>query len=281
MTPFLPISLLFLFLSSLHSSIPSFALAQKYKEGIPLTDYLASEKLDGVRSYWDGKNLYSRGGKKFYPPKEFVKHFPPKHLDGELWIPHGSFEEISSIVRKKNPHSLWYKIRFMVFDLPQHQGIFSERYEKLQFVVKNSSSPHLDFVRQFEMRDNEELWKKVREIVRLGGEGIMLRKKSEIYQNGRISTLLKAKLFEDAEAVVLAHRLGKGKFSNSLGSMQVRGEKGIIFWIGTGFTDLERKAPPKIGERITYRYSGRTKSGIPRFPVFLRIRNDEPLPQEN
>ncbi len=40
------------------------------------TGWYMSEKLDGVRCIWDGKNLYSRAGNKFYPPPYFKAALP-------------------------------------------------------------------------------------------------------------------------------------------------------------------------------------------------------------
>jgi DNA ligase 1 len=56
------------------------------------TGWYMSEKLDGVRCYWDGKNLYSRNGNKFYPPAYFKAALPKDfHLDGELWTKRNDF----------------------------------------------------------------------------------------------------------------------------------------------------------------------------------------------
>ena len=54
--------------------------------------WLMSEKLDGVRCYWDGQNIYSRTGKDYFPP-ENIKALLPKDmaLDGELWTARDDF----------------------------------------------------------------------------------------------------------------------------------------------------------------------------------------------
>ena len=59
-----------------------------------------------------------------------------------------------------------------------------------------------------------------------------------------------------------------------LGAIKVVLENGDTFKIGTGFSDAERRAPPKIGSVITYQFRGKTKNGIPRFASFLRVRLD-------
>lgn len=47
--------------------------------------WLASEKLDGVRCYWNGRNLYTRNGNKTYAPEAWKDQLPKVALDGELW----------------------------------------------------------------------------------------------------------------------------------------------------------------------------------------------------
>ena len=44
-----------------------------------------SEKLDGVRAFWDGKDFYSRNGNRFHAPAYFKEGLPNHALDGELW----------------------------------------------------------------------------------------------------------------------------------------------------------------------------------------------------
>jgi len=39
-----------------------------------------------------------------------------------------------------------------------------------------------------------------------------------------------------------------------LGALKMKGDNGILFKIGSGFTDKERNKPPKIGSRVTYKF---------------------------
>ncbi|MFW5613605.1 MAG: DNA ligase, partial [Campylobacter hyointestinalis] len=47
--------------------------------------------------------------------------------------------------------------------------------------------------------------------------------------------------------------------------------------IVSGFSDEQRRNPPKIGSIITYKYQNLTKNLKPRFPIFLRVRSDNNL----
>jgi len=107
-----------------------------------------------------------------------------------------------------------------------------------------------------------------------GGEGLMLRKKTSLYRGGRSSELLKVKSSKDDEAVVKSHASGRGKHEGRLGAVVVKNRAGKSFKVGSGFTDAQRVNPPPIGSVITYRYNELTNEGIPRFPVFVRIRPD-------
>lgn len=51
-------------------------LAQKYDDSINPTGWLISEKLDGVRCYWDGHSMFTRNGNAFYAPDWFLKDLP-------------------------------------------------------------------------------------------------------------------------------------------------------------------------------------------------------------
>lgn len=62
-----------------------------------IDNWLMSEKLDGIRAFWDGKELKTRQGKKIYAPSWFTQNFPPFELDGELWSKRMDFENIQSI----------------------------------------------------------------------------------------------------------------------------------------------------------------------------------------
>lgn len=255
---------------------PSLTLAKAYRGGVDVRDYYASEKLDGVRAYWDGEVLRSRRGNIFAAPEWFLRGFPLAHLDGELWSRRGEFSIISGVVRRARPHEGWREINYMAFDMPQTDGDFRARLAKMRAVVAAANLPHLRAVEQRELQNEESLQAMMREIVGGGGEGVMLRRKDAPYRGGRGGDLLKVKPFADAEAAVIAHFSGRGKFAGMLGSLEAETPDGVRFRIGVGFSEAERKSPPPLGAMITYRYSGFTNSGKPRFPVFLRVRNDEP-----
>jgi DNA ligase 1 len=163
----------------------------------------------------------------------------------------------------------------MLFDLPAHPGVFTERNAALAGVVAGIGRPWVRHIEQFKVTDRAALQKLLNRIVKEGGEGLMLHRGDSLYRAERNDDLLKLKPFEDAEARVIAHLPGKGRYAGQLGALQVETPQGQRFRVGGGFTDTQRRDPPPVGSWVTYRFTERhAKSGLPRFPRFLRVRED-------
>jgi DNA ligase-1 len=252
---------------------PPLLLANVLGPQVDPAEYLVSEKFDGVRALWDGKQLKFRSGREVSAPKWFIEKLPAQPLDGELWLAHGRFEDLSGFVRKLQPDDAeWRQIKYLVFELPQAPGPFSERAARIQEVVAATRWPQLVAVPQFQVKDRQELQRKLEEVVRAGGEGLMLHLASAPYLTGRSDVLLKLKPLSDTEAVIVEHLPGKGKYQGQLGALRVERPDGKRFVIGTGFPDRVRRNPPPVGTVITYTFRGLTKTGLPRFPSYLRVR---------
>ncbi len=255
---------------------PQIQLANLYHKDINIQEYFVSEKLDGVRAYFDGEKLISREGNVFQVPQWFIADFPSQHLEGELWIARGKFEEVSGIVRQEIPDDKgWQNVRFMLFDMPQHQGVFSQRLEEMKSLVAKSNSKYLQVIEQIKISSHQELMRLLEQMVKNGAEGLMLHRAQALYQATRNDDLLKLKTFEDDEAIVISHIAGKGKFAKMMGALLVENREKVRFKIGGGFSIEQRKSPPKIGSIITYKFFGKTKNNKPRFPSFMRIRYDQ------
>ena len=280
--------LIFLLLLSCLLSIPARAsetgaprlmLATSYRSGLQVSDYWISEKLDGVRGRWDGQRLVTRSGQPVLAPAWFTARWPKVAMDGELWIGRGRFDEVSGIVRAgPSNESGWRRVRFMVFDLPDHGGTFETRVARMHNLLPAAKVPWLQAVPQFRLRSTVELDARLKALVSAGAEGLMLHRADALYRTGRNDDLLKYKAYQDAEARVVAHAPGKGKYAGMLGALVVRSADGRQFRLGSGFTDLQRAQPPPVGSLVTYRYNGLTSKGLPRFARFQRIRTDPPPP---
>jgi len=263
---------------SLAASPPPLMLADVYRQGLPLADYWISEKYDGVRGYWDGTALWTRGGERVVAPAWFVAPLPRVPLDGELWAGRGRFALAVSTVRSQTPNDLaWREMRFMVFDLPRQPGDFTTRLGALRKLLPIVAAPWVVPVAQERATTHEALRALMDKTVRMGGEGLMLHRGASPYRGERNADLLKVKPHDDAEARVIAHLDGKGRHAGRLGALLVEMPDGQRFRLGGGFTDAQRDDPPPVGAWVTYRYNGVHPGGLPRFARFLRVREDLPV----
>lgn len=251
-------------------------LAKTAAPGIDPTGYLVSEKLDGVRALWDGTTLRFRSGRAVAAPAWFTAKLPRTPLDGELWLGRGQFDKLSGMVRKAQPDDAqWQQIQYMVFELPSGAGKFEDRAIELIGIVSRAAWPQLHAVEQFKLANPAALKAKFKDITALGGEGLMLHWASAPVTNGRSDVLLKLKSQQDAEATVVAHVPGKGKYAGQLGALEVQTAQGQRFKLGTGLSDEQRKNPPAIGSTVTYTYRDVTPNGIPRFASFYRPHDSQ------
>ena len=260
--------------SSEPKSVPPLLLAHSWDNEQDLTGWWLSEKLDGVRCYWDGSRFWSRQGNRFYAPEWFTQGLPPIPLDGELWLGRKRFQRTVSIVRRENGGELWRQLLYVVFDAPQADGPFEERRRVMADAAREDQCPFVRVHYQAICEGTDDLRRELARIEALGGEGLMLREPGSLYQAGRSTTLLKVKRFHDAEARVVEHLPGSGRHKGRLGALLVELPDGTRFAVGTGFTDAQRESPPSLGSLITFRFQELTDGGVPRFPSFVRLRAD-------
>ena len=260
-------------LPTLATQPPALWLASPYQGNEKLTDYWVSEKYDGIRGYWDGRQLLSRSGKALNPPNWFVQTWPTQPFEGELWAGLGQFEQAASVIQQKQASdSAWRAMRFMIFDAHTPTQAFAERIVRYQNIVKQIGKPWVQAVTQSQVPSHAALKAMLNKTVQASGEGLVLHLGSSLYQSGRNSDVLKVKLHADAEAKVVSHEAGQGKHAQRLGALWVETPQGLRFKLGTGYTDAQRENPPDVGQWVTYRYRGLTDQGVPRFASFVRIR---------
>ncbi|ABG38605.1 ATP dependent DNA ligase [Paraglaciecola sp. T6c] len=265
-----------IFLISIHSSTvlaltkPEIELANRFNDAVNVSDYLVSEKLDGIRARWDGSRLLTRTGNPIFAPQWFTNGLPKHIFDGELWIARQRFEKTASVVLTHEPGDDWREVKFMLFDLPEFTGAFSERLRMLEVLVQQANLPHLQVIPQQKLHSKSALMQLLDQVIDGGGEGLMLHHEDALYTPSRSDNVLKLKKHQDAEAIVLAHLPGNGKYQGMMGSIRVQMSNGKVFKIGSGFSDQERLSPPPIGAVITFKYYDLTINGIPKFASYIR-----------
>ncbi|MGR3913108.1 MAG: DNA ligase [Gammaproteobacteria bacterium] len=251
---------------------PDIFLLKTYDGSQDVRGWVMSEKLDGVRGIWNGAQLISRGGNILRAPKWFTRGFPPFALDGELWTKRGDFENIVSIVRAQTPDARWRRVTYQVFEAPHQRGGLRQRLAVPADYLAAHPHAHIKIVRMRPVRAAADVRAFLAEITEAGGEGVVVRDPRAPYQTGRLASALKVKQHFDAECEVKKILPGKGKYRGMMGALQCEMASGRQLKIGTGFTDKMRATPPQPGAIVTFKYYGRTASGAPRFPVYLRRR---------
>lgn len=248
--------------------------ARSYTGDEDITGWVMSEKLDGIRGYWDGSRLLTRKGLPLHPPPWFIKNFPAFELDGELWSKQGEYEFIQSVVLDAEPGSGWEKINYHIFEVPNQKGPFFQRLDRARKWFGAHPNPHIRVIPQTLVQTGSDLDRFVIDVESRGGEGVILKNPNMPYHTGRSTHVLKVKKARDMEGLVIGINKGKGKYENAMGSLTLKLENGVIFKLGTGFTDMVRNNPPAVGTTVTFKYHGLSKKGVPKFASFLRVRAD-------
>ena len=251
--------------------------------------WLMSEKLDGVRAIWDGKELLSKRGNPINAPDWFIEALPPFAIDGELWTKRGDFENISSIVLSDTPDKRWHEVSYQIFEVPNQRGGLLQRLSFFQDWLETSPVTFLHVIDQIPVDSNKHLQTYFQSVILQGGEGIVVRKADEAYSTGRLKTALKLKPISDAECKVVGYTEGKGKFTGLVGALEcellsdqlprlfpklAKLHRPVRIKLGSGLSDEQRQTPSKMGEIVTFEYNGLTKNGLPRFARFKRVRKE-------
>jgi DNA polymerase/3'-5' exonuclease PolX len=281
---------------------------------LPPLGWLFSEKYDGYRAIWvaEVKKFLSRSDNVFNSVEWFMKAMPPRvKLDGELWVGRENFEAMG-VVRKKEPEpEEWCAVKYIVYDLPDHPGPFKDRIKELKKVVSQSRKrwniirkdypePYCDlecplvFADQTVIKSQEHMDEMYNSIIKNGGEGGMIKCPNSSYEDGRSNYMLKIKPVFDEEAVIFDYSPGKGKYKGMLGGFVCKPlinmdtyhlidkDENHEFTV-SGMDDEVRenyKITHPIGTVITIEHSGKTNKGKPRFPRYMRVRDDVVLKNE-
>ena len=292
-----------------------FMLAKEYTKNMKvprgLTDYkppigwLLSEKYDGYRARWipDKQVFLSRNQKVFNAPEWFKCAMPNIDLDGELFAGRENFQDMG-VVRKKVPiDEEWINLKYVVYDLPEDDNVFEDRVDNLKQAVEESKIEwdklkqeypdpfnNIDcpvvYTEQIKIKSLKHLETIYKEVLKNGGEGVMIKDPKSQYEDKRSNYMLKYKPCFDAEAMIVDYKAGTGKYEGMLGGFVCRPlisygnysvkDESYIFSISgmdDGIRDNYLDTHP-VGTVVTYEYSGKTDSGKPRFPRYIRIRDD-------
>lgn len=293
------------------------------KNQVPWAD---TEKDDRYVEEPISTGLWSRYGNVIHAPDWFLDSLPRYILDGELYLGKSisSRQSLFSAVRKISPiDSEWKPIRYHVFDTFNAVDLgcdfgwntsnnvmpfqtYQIRLRSLQ--ARDDLGEFVKLLDQFTVTTLDWLQKKMQEIVREGGEGIIVRDPKALYKAKRLRSLLKMKPLFDDEATMIGWNSGRltdkgSKLLGKMGSLVVKwtNPKGqeVIFEL-SGFTDEERRlnwegeqwakeypgcrCPDELrcesahfepGDLINFTYRDLTRDGMPVEARFKRIRKGD------
>lgn len=238
-------------------------------------------KLDGLRCINSNGTMMSRNGKPFVTVEHLTQDLGV--LDGELYSHryHDDFNKIISLVKKTKPKPSDIKecesiIEFWAYDYPEHHGVFSERYTKLQNLVKTLKNDMIKIVPTFQVTNEEELEKYHIQFINEGYEGSIIRLDLNSYENKRSNQLLKKKDFDDDEFEIVEFLEGIGGRTGTAGKVVCLLDDGTTFEAGMSFdfkqvVDFWNNRNEYVGKLASIRYFGYTPAGKPRFGVCKQI----------
>lgn len=198
---------------------------------------------------------------------------------------------------------------------PDPEAPYEERIADALTLVQTIASPYVEFVDHRIIKDIEEFTDYAHENIRAGYEGTMIRSPQGPYKNGRSTRLqgwlLKYKEWADAEGTLVGieekmhnanedikDNFGYAKRTSHKANLVPTGTMGALVleteWgelrVGTGFDDAQRKEiwdsmqwselegryiTPYFGKLVTFKYQSFGMLEKPRFPVFMRFREQE------
>lgn len=246
---------------------PGLILARDFVDDVDPAGWLVGEKLDGVRAYWDGTQLLSRGGHRIAAPASITADLPPFPVDGELWMGRGRFEEVKALAQTKGDWADWSEARLGLFDMPHARGGFERRLRALAEWEADTRPASAFVIQQQRCEGPAHLAAMLADVRLLSGEGLVIRRPGGAYTAGRSPDMLRVLRKQTSEATVIGYRRTK---TGKVRSLEVRPWNGRPFHLG-GLTMAIRALPPTVGTEITFSYRGRTNGGLPRFAAFSRV----------
>jgi DNA ligase-1 len=224
-----------------------------------------SEKLDGLRCVWTGKELITRNGTVLKPPVFFTRVFPNSCLDGELYSGRRGYKRVVEVALNGTDFD-WLDLAFWVFDAPLLNLQFAQRYNMLSQVIPALSSKFIRLVIHKTVKNTEHAKTELSfleqqgKFTSIGAEGLVLRNPRSFYETKRGWAALKLKTYLECDAVVK---------KNSNGEWLDVEIDGRILRVTNVSQAVE---VVKIGQKVQLKYSKKSNgSQLPHKPVATRI----------
>ena len=267
-----------------------------------------SIKLDGVRclNHADKHIYYSRNGKEFpnfagfdndidkltqiirnkYPEIEEI------HFDGEVTASSDAPKDFQKLMTQVQRHTEVDSSIFVytIFDIILDDLTFGQRYDILKTIFRGFKSKIIKLLPHHiypPTHTKQDIIDHAYDFCAQGYEGLVVKNIDSKYVRKRSKEWCKIKQMHTIDCPVVGFEHGKGKYEKVLGKLFCRLDSNIDpqipkkfngneFGVGSGFDDAERQEFLKnLPELIEVKYQELTNDGIPRFPIFVRVRDDK------
>lgn len=253
----------------------------KHKIKFPV---LSQPKLDGIRCVATKDGLFTRNGKKIVScphVEEVVRDLVQEYtLDGELYNHslRDDFNQIVSLVKKQKPSpedldKSRELIQYWIFDFYSPLPALDRSRE----IIERFGRKHTVGLISDICTDKDQLDNLFKEYQVRGYEGQMVRSLEAPYRHERTTDLLKRKVMQTEEFLILDVLEGKGNRSGMAGSILLQSSEGTFNSSIVGsFSYCKQLLQNKpIGKKATIRFQNLTPDGIPRFPEMIAVRDYE------
>lgn len=238
---------------------------------LAVENYVAFPLISGITLRWDGWQFTDKDGTAFTAPNWFIaNNDAPALLGVMVSTKDDDLSTIQRILRQPNAQQAWKRLRFIADDLPDSDADFNARWQQIKQIVGSADSPHLQMANEPQRFSSAQALNAALDSLYAAGKDGFILKKTDAPYTTKNNGLLLALSYDVGEAVVLAHRPGKGELAGMLGSLAVEDSGGGQFILGVGFSHQLRQNPPAIGSYLKYKYKGYTATGKPKSPVFLQ-----------
>lgn len=254
-------------------------------------DAVVEPKIDGVRAIFifagDRFCCLSRKGNTLnnvsHIAAELIDKFDGWVLDGEL-VADDFSSTVSTLHRSENGDM---DARFIVFDALTVDEFDSrtcdrpldERRKTLERMLPKRLL-FTSLLKQKRVRSISDVEAAMKTYVKQGFEGAVMKDLDSFYSFKRGSDWVKVKPFKSGDFKIVSIEEGKGRLKGTMGKIYVKGPKGKVSGVGTGFDDAERarfwkQRQKLIGKIAEVKYQEIASSGGLRFPSFMRLRGDK------
>lgn len=220
-------------------------------------------------------------------------------FDGELTDldRKGVSGKVNQMLKGSPKESIGDDLLFNTFDIDPITSIrkgkgdtpYTQRRDLLEKLFENTETPNIVLARKWEAKTKEELMPIYDQIVANGGEGVIMKDPSHVYECKRSKSWIKFKEVEDCDLEVTGWYPGEGKREGFIGGFNCKDASGEYqVKVGSGFTEadlisLSKNPDSLIGRIVTLQYNVpiEDKNGSKSLflPRFIEVRSDKTEPE--